>query len=98
MHERLRRGFSRRIGLVVPTFLAALVTVSRTDLFFTVPRELVRPLLSPLGLRVLPPPVALPTIPTAALWHERFASDPGHRFLRELVIGEVRAALRGAAT
>ncbi|MEX1362856.1 MAG: LysR family transcriptional regulator [Nannocystaceae bacterium] len=86
-------GFSRRVGLVVPTFLAALVTVAKTDLFFTVPRPLVRPLLEPLGLRVLQPPLPLPRVATAALWHERFSSDPGHRFLREIVIEVVEAAL-----
>ncbi|MCA9649847.1 MAG: LysR family transcriptional regulator [Myxococcales bacterium] len=88
-------GFSRTVGLVVPTFLSALVTVAQTDLFFTVPEALVRPLLEPLGLRALRPPVPLPQIPTAALWHERFTGEPAHRFLREIVIDEVTAALAG---
>lgn len=87
-------GFRRTVGLVVPTFLAALVTVARTDLFFTVPHSLAQPLVEPLGLRLLEPPVELPEIPTAALWHERFSSDPAHRFFRELVVQRVEAALR----
>jgi len=86
-------GFVRQVGLVVPTFLAALVTVARTDLFFTVPRALALPLVEPLGLRLLDPPVSLPEVPTAALWHERFSGDPAHRFFRELVVGQVEAAL-----
>ena len=88
-----RAGFERQVGLVVPTFLAALVAVAETDFFFTVPRQLVQPLLEPLGLRVLVPPVELPTIATTALWHERFSTDPGHEFVREIVIERVQEAI-----
>jgi hypothetical protein len=39
---------------------------------------------------VLPPPIALPTYPEEAYWHERFDADPAHRWLRELVAGTMR--------
>lgn len=86
-------GFERRVGLVVPTFLTALVTVAQTDLFFTVPAVLAAPLLEPLGLRAVRPPVPLPEIATAALWHERLSSDPAHRLLRGIVIDVARSAI-----
>lgn len=91
-----REGMQRRVGLVVPTFLAALVAVSETDLFFAAPRELVEPLLPRLGLVVVAPPIAVPAVPIVALWHERFQADPAHRFLRELVLAELSGRLRGS--
>ena len=92
-----RAGLSRRIGLVVPTFLSALVAVAETELFFAAPRELLRPLLPRLGLVVVAPPIEIPPLPIAALWHERYQADPAHRFLRTLVIDELRAGLAKTA-
>lgn len=91
-----RAGLERRIGLVVPTFLAALVSVAETDLFFAAPREFVRPLVGRLSLRVAPPPIAIPPVPVAATWHERFDADPAHRFLRDRVVDEVGSAIRAS--
>lgn len=90
-------GVARQIGLVVPSFLAALVTVAETDLFFAAPRELLHPIAARLDLVVCAPPIAVPPVPVAAVWHERFDAEPGHRFLRDLVGEEVLAGLHGAA-
>jgi DNA-binding transcriptional LysR family regulator len=87
-------GATREIGLVVPSFLAALVTVAETDLFFAAPRELLYPIADRLGLVVCTPPITVPAVPVAAVWHERFDAEPGHRFLRDLVCEEVLAGLR----
>lgn len=89
-------GVARRVGLVVPSFLAALVTVAETDLFFAAPRELLHPLAARLDLVVCAPPIAVAPVPVAAVWHERFDAEPGHRFLRDLAGEEVLAGLRGA--
>ncbi|MEM9452948.1 MAG: LysR substrate-binding domain-containing protein [Myxococcota bacterium] len=89
-----RAGVSRRIGLVVPTFLAALVAVAETDLFFAAPRELVAPLLPRLDLVVVSPPIEIPVIPIVALWHERYHADPAHRFFRGVVVDEFEASLK----
>ncbi len=88
-----RAGLERHVGLVVPTFLAALVTVTETDLFFAAPRELVTPLLSPLGLVVVDPPLTVPAVPIVSLWHERFQADPAHRFFRGLVVEQLERCL-----
>lgn len=79
-------GLAREIGLVVPSFLAALVTVATTDLFFAAPRQLVRSLLPGLGLVAAAPPIDIPALGIAAVWHERFDADPASRFLRGLVV------------
>ncbi len=98
--ELARAKFQRRIGLVVPTFLSALVAVAETDLFFTAPRELVTPLAERFGLQLFDPPIAMTPVPVAAVWHERFHADPAHQFFRDLVLEEVAAALhlRGKLT
>lgn len=80
-----RAGIERRIGLVVPGFLAALAALRGTELTYAAPRELTAPLLETFGLCAAVPPIDLPEVPVAALWHERFTHDPAHRFFRELV-------------
>ena len=92
--ELARVQFRRRVGLIVPTFLSALLVVAETDLLFAAPRELVRPLLDRFALTLLELPIAMADVPVAAVWHERFHADPAQRFFRELVIAEISAILR----
>jgi len=89
-----RAGFQRSIGLVVPTFLAALVALCDTDLFFAAPRELVQHLLRRLDLVIVDPPIEVPALPLVSLWHERYQADSAHRFFRTLVVEEIAAGLR----
>jgi len=66
----------------VATFLAAALTVSRSDLVATLPDAMVGEIDSLLGLRSFAPPLRLPRMETAVLWHERFHRDPGNEWLR----------------
>lgn len=91
-------GLERRIGLHVPSFLVAPEVVSRTDLFFTAPAELVRPLAERLGLAMHRPPIAIPDIPVAAYWPERLHADAGHRWFRDRVAAHVLEVLTAAGT
>jgi DNA-binding transcriptional LysR family regulator len=86
-------GHTREVGLIVPNFLTALVTVARTDLFYAGPRELVTELAPTLGLRIHPLPLPIPEIPVAALWHERVHADPGHAFFRAVIIAAAEDTL-----
>jgi DNA-binding transcriptional LysR family regulator len=79
-------GISRRVGLVVPSFLAALHAVAQTDLLLAAPRELAQPLARQFGLKLGEPPIALPRVPVGALWHERMHADAAHRWFRGLVV------------
>jgi DNA-binding transcriptional LysR family regulator len=87
-------GHSRRVGLAVPGFLAALVAVSRSRHFFCAPRELVAPLVEPLGLVVRPLPIEVPPISVALLWAERIAHEPGTTWLRDRVATVLAATLK----
>jgi len=88
-------GLRRTVGLRVPGFLVAPEVVARTDFFFAAPRELVEPLASRLDLRMLKPPIPMPPVPVSAFWHERVRADAGHRWFRDIVVGQVRALLGG---
>lgn len=87
-------GVKRTVGLTVPAFLAVPWVLARTDMVFTAPRELVAEVARALDLAVIDPPVALPRVAVAALWHERAQADAGHRWFRERVVATLAARLR----
>ncbi len=91
--ELTRRGLERRVGLVVPSFLAGLLVVARSDFSMNVPMPLVDEAAGVLGLRLRKAPIPLPTIRFALAWHARFQEDPAHRWARERVFGAARSAL-----
>lgn len=88
------RGLSRRIRVVVPYFAAALHLVAAGDDVLTVSASAVRAWSAP-GLRVLEPPVELPTYSVNLLWHPRLEQDPANRWLRDLLVRAARTV--GAA-
>jgi DNA-binding transcriptional LysR family regulator len=77
-----KRGKARRIALAVPHFLVAPHAVARSDLIVTLAERVARFFAEHLPLRVLPPPLPLPTFAVSLIWHERVGSDPGHAWLR----------------
>lgn len=87
-------GLERDVTLVVPSFLAALLAVSRSDLFFAGPTELLRPWREQFGVVHARAPLSIAPVRVAAMWHERWHADPAHRFFRGLVADEVSAHIR----
>jgi DNA-binding transcriptional LysR family regulator len=88
-------GIEREVGLVVPSFLSALLAASGSDALYAAPLELVADLTTRLGLTSCALPVQVPRVPVAALWHERFQDDPAHAFFRAKAVSAVDAVLRG---
>jgi DNA-binding transcriptional LysR family regulator len=82
-------GLQRKVGVVLPSFLMVPHVVSRTDYFYTMLRPLAEPLVEDFDVRLAEPPLDLPEVPVAALWPERLASDPAHRWFRETIIDAV---------
>jgi DNA-binding transcriptional LysR family regulator len=78
-------GLQREIGVVLPSFLMVPRIISQTDYFYTMPRALAEPLIEGFDLRLAAPPIALPDVPVAALWPQRLAADPAHRWFRETI-------------
>lgn len=89
------QGLARHVALRIPGFGTAPALVAATDLVLTAPSSLGR-LCEPLGIAQRPVPVPLPEHGVALLWHRRFGSDPGHRWLREVFEQAAEAVVRPA--
>ncbi|MFK4123382.1 LysR family transcriptional regulator [Streptomyces longwoodensis] len=79
-----RLGRTRRVVATVPTQAAALEFVRGSDLLISVPEATARAAAADLGLAVLPLPLDLPLAPVYLSWHQRYDTDPAHRWLRGL--------------
>jgi DNA-binding transcriptional LysR family regulator len=82
-----------RVAIRVPTFLAAALAASETELVATLPIRLARALAPVLRLRVLD--VGAPRLPVALYWHARTHEDEAMRFFRSLIV-EVTVSPRRA--
>ncbi len=80
------RGLKRRIQCAVPYFAAALHLVSDSDAVLTVSESAARAVAATLPLRVLEPPLPLPTYPVNLLWHPRLENEPANCWLREVFV------------
>lgn len=90
--ELTRRGLERRVGLVVPSFLAGLLSLTHSDLLMNVPIPLVDEAAKQLGLLVREAPLPLPKLRFSLVWHPRFQHDPAHLWLRQQVLQSVKRA------
>jgi DNA-binding transcriptional LysR family regulator len=90
----------RMVGVWLPSAISVPAVVSRTDFLATVPDGVARMFAPLLGLKTLPPPLALDDVQIGMYWHERMHKNPPHKWLRQLVrsvAGELTAAGSGRA-
>jgi DNA-binding transcriptional LysR family regulator len=85
-------GLQRRVAVRIRYFLAAPMLVARTDLVLTVTRSLAEMFAVNLPVRLVEPPVELPTFSVGIGWHERVAKDPANRWIREHVAEALKRA------
>ncbi|GAB3102236.1 LysR family transcriptional regulator [Aestuariicella hydrocarbonica] len=78
-----RIGRERRVVLSVPNFLLLPDILRATDVIAVVPRRLVA---VAQGLALTEPPLHIAGFTKVLSWHPRSQHDPGHRWLRELII------------
>lgn len=78
-------GRRRRVALAVPHFLLAPHVVAGSDLVVTVGARVAEAFAAILPLRVVEPPVRLPTFEVRMYWHERHHRDPAQRWFRDVV-------------
>jgi len=81
-----KQGLRRRVALRIPHFFSALSIVEKSDLILTAPTSLGLLLSSRSKVVALPAPLRLPEHAIQLLWHERFSNEPGHAWLREVLI------------
>lgn len=79
------RGVSRRVRLRCRNYIAAFRVISETDLVLTMAERYVAPLNHGFDNRILPLPIALPTLDLYLYWHETLDRDPANCWLRGLV-------------
>jgi LysR family transcriptional regulator, nod-box dependent transcriptional activator len=90
-----RLGVPRRIELSVESFLLAPFLLQGTDLVALVPARAEAFLRRTGSIRLLEPPVPLPTFVETLWWHGRLDADPAHRWLRERVATVAGSRLAG---
>jgi DNA-binding transcriptional LysR family regulator len=83
--ELNRRNLRRHISCIVPHFLVAPAVVRGTDLILTLAEGALRDQAKALELKLLPPPLELPSSRLEMLWHARNEDDPSMRWLRGLI-------------
>ncbi|WP_455922813.1 LysR family transcriptional regulator [Pseudomonas putida] len=76
-------GRTRRVVTSVTSFLVLPEILRASDLIAVVPRRLA---LNQPGLVMMAPPVDIPGFSKTLAWHERSHRDPGHQWLRSLLI------------
>ena len=86
-----RAGASRRIAVRVPSFLAAPLLVAQSELVAVVPRRVGEHAVRRHQLRMLPLPLEVPALEVAMAWHERSRHDPGHVWLRRVMVASQQA-------
>src|SRR5688572_3393884 len=91
VHERLDRWLAqqkvrRSVKLHVPYFLSLPLVIAQSDLLVVMASRVARAYAEMLPLKIMPPPVKLPTYDPRLFWHERFHRDPANRWLRGLYI------------
>lgn len=79
-------GLRRRVALRIPYPALAPHIVAETDLVVTTPRWLALKLVSSGHVVIRRPPMPIPPVSVALVWHERSHRDPRQRWLREALI------------
>ncbi|MEN0000452.1 MAG: LysR family transcriptional regulator [Pseudomonadota bacterium] len=74
------QGVDRRVCLAVPSFLAALSILSRSDFVATLPAGLVKEHAGSFGLRHAEPPLDIRSFSVTLLTHRRNAKSPLHQW------------------
>lgn len=83
--ELAKHGLERRVAVRIRYFLAAPLLVARTDLVLTVTRSLAEMFATTVPVRLVEPPVELPTFSMGIGWHERVHKDPANQWIRAQV-------------
>jgi len=86
-----QKGYSRPAAVQVPHFISIPFAVASTELIGTIPERLAQFFQDQLELQILPLPFNLQPFRMTLLWHERFHNDPGHQWLRSLILEQYLA-------
>ena len=91
---KVTEGAQIRDFLHVDDAASALAIIAKSDLILTAPSALAQVAPAKLPVIALEPPLRLPRHSVNLLWHERFSNDPGHAWLRGVMLDVARAVPR----
>ncbi len=80
------QGLQRRFRLTLPHYVALGDVLGHSDLIATVPERFALRVARPFGLALRPLPLAVEGSAIHQFWHGRLHRDPGHQWLRALVV------------
>lgn len=83
-------GHPRRLGAVVAHLSAVPAILQRTDMIITLSARLARQLAEAHGLLMRDPPIEIRHTRLSLTFHRRFEADPGHAWLRRLILSIAR--------
>lgn len=86
----IARGMRRKYGVKVPSFFNMPYIVQRTDMICGLPTRMALHFAQLYGLRALPAPVEGWAATYYLMWHQGLEEDPGHQWLRELIVNLCR--------
>jgi DNA-binding transcriptional LysR family regulator len=78
-----KNKINRRIVLRVPSYLGVARIVAQTEFLVIVPRQLGSALAQQENVKMLEPPMLLPSYKVKQHWHERYNQDAGNVWLRK---------------
>jgi DNA-binding transcriptional LysR family regulator len=76
-------ALKRRIALIVPFFVPAILAIAHTDLVITVPRCLAQNIRGMTNLPIIKPPAEIRSFQYFMIWHPRTSIDPLQAWFRE---------------
>jgi DNA-binding transcriptional LysR family regulator len=90
-HELLERWLSkqdvqREVKLSVPQFMVLPMVIANSDVLGLMPSRVADQYAKVLPLKLLDPPLKLPSYDIKLFWHERFHEDPANRWLRGIFV------------
>jgi DNA-binding transcriptional LysR family regulator len=80
-----RRKLAREVAVGTSAFLVSAWICAQSECVLTAPSRLVQLVGPGLGLQAFSPPLTMPGISIAQVWHARSDADPAHRWFRGLV-------------
>lgn len=76
-------GRERRVAMSLPVFSGVYNAVAASDMVALIPRSLARHMTRRVALDLYVPPMPLPLVQMAMVWHRRLSHAQDHRWLRE---------------
>ncbi|MGO1767844.1 MAG: LysR family transcriptional regulator [Advenella sp.] len=78
-----KRGYSRKVAVLVPHFLSMPLMIQSSDMIATLPARMGQLYSDNFRLRMHPVPLRIPQFPIYLSWHQNADDDAGHRWIRQ---------------